>query len=182
VKDPLAPYLELLRAYGGVLDLSSPAVLEHPERQLAAVKAYAEVLPEGARVVDLGSGGGWPGLPLALLRPDLELHLVERRKKRAAFLDLARARLGLKNVVVHPVDVSQLDLKTGYVTAQAVAPFDALYEIVRPVARFPLTLVSHKGPGWPEEVKRLQEKVPVEVFHVKPLDAGELVALRVEAP
>ena len=170
----IEPYLELLRAYGRVLDLSSGRVLENPEALVEATRAYAEVLPAGARVLDLGSGGGWPGLPLALLRPDLDLTLVERRKKRAAFLDLARARLGLKNVRVYPGDVRELEGHYPYVTAQAVAPFPEVHRLVAHLS--PRVLVSVKGPGWEEEVKG----VPGRVFHVKPLaGGGTLVAVEV---
>ncbi len=177
----LARYLELLRAYGRVLDLSSPRVLEDPGALVEAVRAYAEVLPPGATVLDLGSGGGWPGLPLALLRPDLTLHLVERRRKRAAFLELARGRLGLANVRVFPGDVRELKGPYRYVVAQAVAPLPELFRLVRPVAGFPLVLASVRGPGWREEAAALAERAPAEVFHVKPLArGGTLVAVRVE--
>ena len=59
-----------------------PAIARHVEDSLAA----AEHLPEGVSVVDLGSGAGFPGIPLALARPDLRLTLVEIREKRLAFL------------------------------------------------------------------------------------------------
>ena len=55
-------------------------------RHVADSLAAAEHLPRGARVVDLGSGAGFPGIPLALARPDLRLALVEIREKRLAFL------------------------------------------------------------------------------------------------
>ncbi len=177
----IQPYLDLLRSYGRVLDLSSGRVLEDPTALVEAVQAYAELLPPGVTVLDLGAGGGWPGLPLALLRPDLTLHLVERRKKRAAFLDLARVRLGLANVRVYPRDVREMEGAYRYVVAQAVAPFPDLYRLVRPVAGYPLVLASVKGTGWPDEVRELGRRVPVEVFHVKPLaQGGTLVGVRVE--
>jgi 16S rRNA (guanine527-N7)-methyltransferase len=58
------------------------AIARHIHDSLAA----AEHLPEGARVVDLGTGAGFPGIPLALARPDLRMELVEIREKRVAFL------------------------------------------------------------------------------------------------
>ncbi len=176
MEETLARYLELLRAYGAVADLSSDRVLADPERLLEAARAYAEVLPQGARVLDLGSGAGWPGIPLAILRPDLDLTLAERRKKRAAFLDLAKSRLGLKNVRVHAGDARELEGPFPFVTAQAVAPFPEVYAIVRPLLADPGVLVSVKGPGWEEEAKALGGRV----FHVKPLgQGGTLVAVEV---
>jgi 16S rRNA (guanine527-N7)-methyltransferase len=57
-------------------------------------------LQDGRSVVDVGSGGGMPGLPLKLARPDLEVTLLEADRKKAAFLVHAAARLGLDVVVV----------------------------------------------------------------------------------
>jgi 16S rRNA (guanine527-N7)-methyltransferase len=55
--------------------------------------------PEGD-VVDLGSGAGLPGIPLSIVRPELSFRLVEVRRRRAAFLELAVDTLGIRNVVV----------------------------------------------------------------------------------
>jgi 16S rRNA (guanine527-N7)-methyltransferase len=55
---------------------------------------------EKIRLVDIGSGGGFPGIPLAIARPQWEVTLVEPRRKRVSFLTSAVARLGLKNVKV----------------------------------------------------------------------------------
>lgn len=66
------------------------------------VRPFLEGLPAGARVLDIGSGAGFPGLPLALARRDLEVHLVEVDRRKAAFLKAAVAELGL-SVRVHTV-------------------------------------------------------------------------------
>lgn len=64
--------------------------------------AVHKLFSAGARVADIGTGGGLPGIPLAVVRPDLELHLVESSRKRGIFLrtiisDLALARVHLHN-------------------------------------------------------------------------------------
>ncbi len=172
-----APYVELLRKYGRVLDLASKGVLEDPSRQLADVEAYAEVIPEGAEVLDVGSGGGLPGLPLALLRPDLRLTLCEIRSKRAAFLEIAALRMGLTWVRVYNGDVRSWNERTAFVTAQAVGSFEELYRMVSPIARYPLTMISRRGES---ELAHLNE-AGGQVFHVKHLTAGGyLVAVRIE--
>ncbi|OGR07107.1 MAG: 16S rRNA (guanine(527)-N(7))-methyltransferase RsmG [Deltaproteobacteria bacterium RIFOXYB12_FULL_58_9] len=58
-----------------------------------------QLLPNGS-VVDIGSGAGFPGIPLAIAEPEREVVLVEPRRKRASFLNTVKARLGLANVSV----------------------------------------------------------------------------------
>ncbi|AEB12969.1 16S rRNA (guanine(527)-N(7))-methyltransferase RsmG [Marinithermus hydrothermalis] len=178
MKDPrLEAYVELLRRYGQTLDLASPRVLENPWPHLEAALAYAEPIPHGEAVLDVGSGGGLPGIPLAIARPDLEITLAEVRKRRAAFLELAVHHLGLTNVRVYNGDVRKWSGRVAYVTAQAVASFADVYRIVRHAARYPMVLISRKGADWEGEVAALG----AEAFHVKPLGGGAyLVALRIE--
>src|SRR3954451_24739175 len=64
------------------------------ERHVLNSAAVAEVIPQGARVVDVGSGAGLPGIPLGLARPDLTLTLVEPMARRVEFLDEVVAELG----------------------------------------------------------------------------------------
>src|SRR6185295_9811748 len=69
--------------------------------------ALAEAVPPGAALVDVGSGGGLPALPFAVLRPDVRLTLVEPRAKRVAFLRTAVRELGLAGELVagHAADL-----------------------------------------------------------------------------
>ena len=86
----------------------------------ALVLAGSGWIPDGARVIDVGAGGGAPTIPLALLRPDLRARLVEPRQKRGAFLRSACASLGLlERVTIEQArieadaadaDVGELDL------------------------------------------------------------------------
>jgi 16S rRNA (guanine527-N7)-methyltransferase len=100
------------------------------DRHLLNSAALAEAVPQGARVVDVGSGAGLPGIPLGLARPDLTLTLVEPMARRVEFLTdvvtaleapwrIVRGRAEERSVVraVGPVDV---------VTARAVAPLPRL--------------------------------------------------------
>ncbi|MBA3737596.1 MAG: class I SAM-dependent methyltransferase, partial [Actinobacteria bacterium] len=65
-------------------------------------------IPPGARIVDLGSGAGFPGLPVAVARPELVVILSEPRQARAAFLELAVEKLGLANVGVFASPAEEL--------------------------------------------------------------------------
>jgi 16S rRNA (guanine527-N7)-methyltransferase len=119
------------------------------ERHVLNSAAVAEAVPEGARVVDVGSGAGLPGIPLGLARPDLRLSLVEPMARRIEFLQEAVAELGRPWQVVRgraddravvtavaPVDV---------VTARAVAALPRLVAWCRPLLRPGAQLVALVG-------------------------------------
>jgi 16S rRNA (guanine527-N7)-methyltransferase len=80
-------------------------------------------LAGGARVLDLGAGGGLPGLVIAAARPDLHTVLLDRRQKRTDFLELAAARLGLTHIDVACEDAEQLVRR---IESGATPPFDAV--------------------------------------------------------
>jgi 16S rRNA (guanine527-N7)-methyltransferase len=123
------------------------------ERHVLNSAAVAEAVPPGARVVDVGSGAGLPGIPLGLARPDVALTLVEPMARRVEFLEEAVAELatpsGLRWRVVRgraedravagavgPVDV---------VTARAVAPLPRLVGWCRGLMRPGTQLVALVG-------------------------------------
>jgi 16S rRNA (guanine527-N7)-methyltransferase len=119
------------------------------ERHLLNSAAVAEAVPRGARVVDVGSGAGLPGIPLGLARPDLTLALVEPMARRVEFLEEAvaeldrpwrvvRGRAEERSVIsaVGPVDV---------VTARAVAALPRLVGWCRGLLRPGTQLVALVG-------------------------------------
>lgn len=92
--------------------------------------SFALALPAaaGARVLDIGSGAGLPGFPVAILRPELSVELLERRRSRCDWLRRERAALGLEDLVVHEGDATRLVREAGragaydHVLLKAVAP------------------------------------------------------------
>lgn len=129
------------------------------ERHVLNSAAVAEAVPEGARVVDVGSGAGLPGIPLALARPDLRMTLVEPMARRIEFLEEVAGELGAdwrvvrgraeeRSVVtaVGPVDV---------VTARAVAALPRLVGWCRGLLRPGAQLVALVGARALEELPAL---------------------------
>jgi len=89
------------------------------------------------RVVDLGSGAGLPGLPLAAVLPAVQFTLAEARSKRAAFLELCVERLGLHNTIVHAgraedLPAGSFDAATARAFATPVAAWDTARPLLRP--------------------------------------------------
>ncbi len=84
----------------------------------------SRLIAHGARVVDIGSGAGFPGLPLAIARDDLDVSLVEPRSKRCAFLRHVARTLGLENVRVLEARIEEVGGQTFDVaTTRAVGHF-----------------------------------------------------------
>ncbi len=108
-------------------------------------------LAEGSAVLDVGSGGGVPGIPMAIARPDLAFTLVEATQKKAAFLTAVSAALGLTNVtvlaeraeVLGPTMRARFDV----VTARAVGRLVALVPTHHPLREARRPRDAHQGPA-----------------------------------
>ena len=80
--------------------------------------------------LDLGTGAGFPGLVIAALRPQMAVHMVESRSRRADWLDRARSELGLANAQVLGTRLEQIDsYQAGAISARAFAPLDKLLSL-----------------------------------------------------
>jgi len=132
----------------------------HFAESLALLKALEsrDELPDGARVIDIGSGAGFPGLPIAIVRPQLEMTLLEATKKKADFLRTMASELVLDNVSVVPGRAEEAgrdpELRESYdvVLARAVAPLSVLLELAVPFLRVGGLLATPKGSAAPREV------------------------------
>lgn len=133
-------------------------------RHLPECLAFATLLPRGpARLLDLGSGGGLPGMVIALARPDLTVHLVEATGKKAAFLEATAGLLGVE-VVVHTDRAESLALGThrasfDLVTARAVASLDRLIPWAMPLLKAGGSLFAIKGERWREELDQATQQM-----------------------
>ena len=114
-------HYELLRKWNSKVNLVGPSTLAS-----AAEKHYAESLflavrmPEGVRtIIDCGSGAGFPGFPFAVLRPDVQVTLLESDRRKAAFL---REACHFNNVRVRVERLEQLTERTDAVITRAVDP------------------------------------------------------------
>lgn len=126
-------------------------------RHLLNCAVLAELIPEGARVVDIGSGAGLPGIPLALVRQDIQVDLVEPLLRRSVFLTETIAELGLSGcrvVRLRSEDAVPEVAGADVVTARAVAPLARLARWTAPLLRPGGLLLAIKGSSAGEEVYR----------------------------
>ncbi|MEV0676982.1 16S rRNA (guanine(527)-N(7))-methyltransferase RsmG [Actinosynnema sp. NPDC050436] len=133
------------------------------ERHILNSAVVAELLPQGCRVVDVGSGAGLPGIPLAIVRPDLDLTLLEPMARRVAWLTEVVDALGLKTEVLRgraeEAVVRERLAGSDVVTARAVAPLERLTRWCLPLVRPGGRLVALKGESAEEELARDAEAV-----------------------
>jgi 16S rRNA (guanine527-N7)-methyltransferase len=170
LRDKLDRYRGLVERYASALDLSSPAVVRSFDAAIERSFAYGEHL-RGARVLDLGSGVGLPGVVLAAARPELEFTLCEVRRRRAAFLERVVAELKLTNTRVYNADVRQYrGPQYGTVTSQAVGTLLETYRLCAPLLAPDWTILSRKGERAQAEADELRARVPGVKVELHPID------------
>ena len=119
---------------------------------------HVQLFPRGASLIDVGSGAGFPGLPLAIARPDLQVTLLDSLMKRINFLDAVVKELGLTNVsLVHSrAEDGGRDAKLreqyDIAVARAVAPLPVLCELLLPFVKVGGRMICYKGPSAEEEL------------------------------
>ena len=142
-EEQLAAYHAMLLEWNRHMDLTNV-----PEEEMA-LRHYADSLlplmqkkwfPDGARLIDVGSGAGFPGMPLAIARPDMNVTLLDAQRKRCDFLQAVADKLELKNVtVIHgraeEAARSRLRETMDIAVARAVAPMNVLCEYLLPFVR-----------------------------------------------
>ncbi len=153
-------YMEMLLEWNEKINLTAitdpeEIVVKHFVDSLTLLLA-CKIKP-GAKVLDVGTGAGFPGVPLKIVRPDVELTLLDGLNKRLVFLGEVCARLGLESQRVHKrAEEAGLDKKMresyDLVTARAVAPLQVLCEYCLPLVKMKGFFVAMKGPGAREEL------------------------------
>ena len=85
----------------------------------------------GTRIMDLGTGGGFPGIPLAIMLPDVQFHLVDSIGKKIRVCDEVRTALGLTNVTTEWSRAENVKDKFDFVVSRAVMPLADLVKLIR---------------------------------------------------
>jgi len=162
-RERLQSYAEFLAGAGVERGLLGPREVPRLwDRHLLNCAVVAPLVPQGAHVIDVGSGAGLPGLVWAIVRPDITLTCLESLQRRATYLDEAIAALGLGDRVAvvraRAEDVArgraiEGSLRADVVTARAVAALDKLAGWTVPLLTPGGELLAVKGQSATEEVE-----------------------------
>lgn len=153
-------YLGMLIDWNGRMDLTSVPTEEMPERHfLDSLLPLTQdgLFPAGCSLIDVGTGAGFPGLALAIARPDCPVTLLEAMQKRCQFLQAVCDELGLANVRViqNRAEIAGRDAahreRYDRAIARAVAPLNVLCEYLLPFVQPGGMALCWKGPAAEEE-------------------------------
>ncbi len=178
-QEKLLDYLALLNKWNKVYNLTAvrdpmEMMTLHVLDSLAAVPAFKDA----RNVLDVGAGGGLPGVVLAIARPDMKVSMIDIVHKKTAFLNQVKAELELGNVTVYTKKVQELQVKTPYdvITSRAFADLSDFVNwsghLLAEGGRF----IALKGTAPAEERERLPD--PWKVNELQPLQVPGLDAQR----
>lgn len=172
--ESISQYVDILTSRGIEWGLIGPREVDRIwDRHILNSTAFADLIPEGASVVDVGSGAGLPGIPLALLRPDLSITLLEPLLRRCTFLSQAVDELGITGrVEVVRGRAEDHDRSYEVVTARAVAPLGRLIDWCTPLLTSSGRLLALKGKSAQGEVESAaaalrRKKLSTEILTVR---------------
>ncbi len=150
-------YKSLLKEWGRVHNLTSPASLNDSDIESNIIDSLypLKFLNPFNSFADVGTGAGYPGLILAIAKPESSCTLIEPRAKRAAFLNYVKNILGLKNVQVLQKRVEDVTtIKVELVTSRAVTNTELLLELTKNISDENTAYLFYKGSICEDEIKR----------------------------
>jgi 16S rRNA (guanine527-N7)-methyltransferase len=144
------------------------------ERHIFNCLPVISLIPEGSSVIDIGSGAGLPGIPIALARPDLQVTLIEPLQRRVDFLHEAVKDL---DITVLRGRAQDFTIKADFVTARAVAPFEKLKSMSWHLVKKSGSLLAIKGENAIEEVATVKGAHLHEI-EFEGLPVGRIISLQ----
>jgi 16S rRNA (guanine527-N7)-methyltransferase len=154
--DSLVRYTQLVRDWNQRINLVSRRdtgrILSYHVIDSLAVQ---RLIPQNARVCDIGTGAGFPGIPVVLVRPDVKMFLIESSQKKSRFLQTATAELSLGNVEVLNERAESLPgLDCDVILSRLAGPLRDVVEYARPHRKPRGTIILYKTRDSAEELRK----------------------------
>lgn len=166
--EQLYKYMNLLIEWNEKINLTAiiepeDIILKHFVDSLSVLKD----IPKNAKVADIGTGAGFPGLPIKILRPDTEVLLIDSLNKRIKFLDEVIIENNIKNVKAIHARAEEIGHNKEYreqcdvVTSRAVAKLNVLLEYMMPLVKLGGKCICLKGPNAEDEIKEARNAIEI---------------------
>ncbi len=160
--DQFITYMRLLQEWNEKINLT--AILEDEEiikkHFIDSIKAFKrDEFKQNVNVIDVGTGAGFPGIPIAIMNPNINVTLLDSLNKRIKFLDIVINKLGLKNIkTIHSraedgARNKNLREKFDIATSRAVANMSVLSEYCLPYVKVGGKFIALKGPAVEQEIE-----------------------------
>lgn len=158
VKTELNTYAQLLLKYNLVHNISGAKTLQEVKANIEDSIAPIEWMDDFGKIcVDIGSGAGFPAIPLAITLKSVEFHLFEPIAKKSSFLHLVKANLALSNIHVHTSRIEDFKpFLADTITSRAVTNTDSLINLAKPFIKNSTQLLLYKGSRAKQETKNFK--------------------------
>lgn len=124
-----------------------------------------KIIPVNAKVLDIGAGAGFPSIPLKIMRPDLDIVMVDSLNKRVNFLKTVIQKLGLKNITANHMRIEDFAVNNkerfDIVVARAVARLNTLLEYSLPLVKIKGKVIAYKSQKAEEEIAEAQNALNI---------------------
>lgn len=187
LSEKLFKYHELLQKWSKVINLVAPSTLADAKtRHFEDSIQILPLIPEGAKTLfDIGSGAGFPGMVMAIERPDIKVHLIESDTKKCSFLGTVSRETNTP-VIIHNQRIEKVDNSEGIIpdviTARALASLTELLKLTEQwwSVHPQMTLIFPKGEKSQNEIKDAQKNYQFEAKTYPSLTSqnAEIVVLR----
>jgi len=147
---------------------------EIAEKHFLDTLTLVPLIPPGSEVLDIGSGGGFPGVPLKVMRPDLHMDLIETSRKKAHFLKHLIRTLTLQDIKARHIRAEELAKEIqdeagryGVIVSKAVSKLPRLLDLAIPLLRRPGMVITMKGISVEDELGRTISRIKSEALNLE---------------
>lgn len=152
----LTQYHALLLKWQKAINLVSPSTIKEADTRhfLDSAQMVLHLPQEPFKLIDLGSGAGFPSVVIAMLRPDLDVHMVESDKRKCIFMQTVALETKTP-LTVHNSRIENLGIKADIVTARALASLESLFDYAHKCE--PKSYIFLKGEKCQEEIEQAKK-------------------------
>lgn len=162
----VSQFSDILLEWNTIHNLSGATTDKEVEAQVYDSVYPLSFLESFSDVLDIGSGAGFPAIPLACARPGSAFTLVEPTKKRVAFLNYVVIKLGLKNVTIHDKRIEEMPEHIySLITSKAVMSADRLFSLTKEMMDDNSRMLLYKGRNTEEETTTLPHLQIIDAEH-----------------